>query len=103
MKEEIAKTKQRFGLAPETPVRCCYEAGRDGFWLHRYLSQQGLDNLVVESASIEVNRRARRAKNDRLDVEKLVRMLLRYHSGERQGLGLVPRPDRGDRGRRPMH
>ncbi len=103
LNEEIAKSKQRFGLAAETPVRCCYEAGRDGFWLHRYLSQQGLDNLVVESASIEVNRRARRAKNDRLDVEKLVRMLLRYHSGERQVWRVVRVPSVEDEDGRQLH
>src|SRR5713226_4691039 len=62
--------------------RCiCYEAGRDGWWLHRWLSEQGIDNLVVDSASIEVNRRARRAKSDGLDAEKLVKMLMRYHGG----------------------
>ena len=48
-------------------VRSCYEAGRDGFWLRRWLLEQGIDNMVVDSASIEVNRRARRAKTDRLD------------------------------------
>jgi transposase len=101
--KEIAKAKQRFGLAPETAVRCCYEAGRDGFWLHRYLIEQGLDNVIVESASIEVNRRARRAKSDRLDVEKLVRMLLRYHSGERKVWSVVRVPSREDEDRRQLH
>jgi transposase len=101
--KEIAKAKQRFGLPPETPVRCCYEAGRDGFWLHRYLTRQGLDNLVVDSASIEVNRRARRAKSDRLDVEKLVRMLLRYHDGERKVWSVVRVPSPEDEDRRQLH
>ena len=67
--KEIAKAKQRFGLAPETAVRCCYEAGRDGFWLHRYLTARGVDSVVVDSASIEVKRRKRRVKSDRLDVD----------------------------------
>src|SRR5260370_14646652 len=62
---EIAKAKQRFGLPDEVPVYCCYEAGRDGFWLHRWLLAQGLDNIVVDSASIEVNRRQRRAQSGR--------------------------------------
>ena len=53
-------------------VVSCYEAGRDGFWIHRALTQLGLANRVVDSASIEVNRRARRAKTDRLDALKLV-------------------------------
>jgi len=60
-----------------------YEAGRDGWWLHRWLIEQGIDNIVVDAASIEVNRRARRAKTDRLDGFKLLTMLLRHHGGER--------------------
>ena len=61
----------------------CYEAGRDGWWLHRWLVDHGVHNIVVESASIEVNRRLRRAKNDRLDADKLLSMLQRYVGGER--------------------
>jgi transposase len=72
---EIKRAKERFGLAPEAPVISCYEAGRDGFWLHRFLVLEGVQNLVVDSASIEVNRRKRRAKSDRLDAVKLVTML----------------------------
>src|ERR1700693_1619277 len=82
--ECIAKAKARCGLAPEARVRSCYEAGRDGFWLHRWLVEQGIDNIVVDSSSIEVNRRARRAKSDRLDAGKLLTMLMRYHAGERR-------------------
>jgi hypothetical protein len=52
-------------------VVSCYEAGRDGFWLHRFLHAHGIENRIVDSASIEVNRRARRQKTDRLDAEKL--------------------------------
>jgi transposase len=66
------------------PVVSCYEAGRDGFWIHRALTQLGIRNRVVDSASIEVNRRARRAKTDRLDALKLVRMLVRVCYGEKQ-------------------
>src|SRR5262249_31615194 len=72
LQEEIAKAKQRFQLPADAPVRSCYEAGRDGFWLHRYLTAGGLDNCVVDSASIEVNRRQRRTKTDRLDAGKLL-------------------------------
>ena len=68
---EIARAKVKFGLAADAPVRSCYEAGRDGFWLHRWLLAQGIDNVIVDSASIEVNRRQRRAKSDRLDADKL--------------------------------
>jgi transposase len=62
----------------------CDEAGRDGFWIHRALTAVGRVNLVVDSASIEVNRRARRAKTDRLDALKLVMMVGRVWAGERR-------------------
>ena len=74
---EIAGAKEKFGLDEAVPVRSCYEAGRDGFWLHRWLRSVGIENEVVDSASIEVKRRARQVKTDRVDVEKLVGLLLR--------------------------
>ena len=81
----IAKVKQRFGLAAETPVLSCYEAGRDGFWLNRSLGAMGIGNLVVDSSSIEVQRRRRRIKTDKQDVRKLLRLLIRSHMlGERE-------------------
>jgi transposase len=80
----LREARRRFGLALPTPVVSCYEAGRDGFWIHRALTQMGIANHVVDSASIEVNRRARRAKTDRLDALKLVRMLVRVCFGERR-------------------
>src|SRR5437870_7700653 len=70
---EIADAKQWFGVKAATPVRSCYEAGRDGFWLHRYLISIGIANVIVDSSSIEVNRRLRRAKSDRPDARKLLR------------------------------
>jgi transposase len=76
LQQEITRAKQRFGLPKDAQVVSCYEAGRDGFWLHRYLVAQGVMNHVIDSASIEVNRRQRRAKTDRLDVHKLLTMLL---------------------------
>jgi len=79
----VAKARARCGVSAEARVHSCYEAGRDGWWLHRWLLEHGIDNIVVDSASIEVNRRARRAKTDRLDGEKLLAMLLRHHGGER--------------------
>jgi len=78
----LQQGKARLGLAPMVAVRSCYEAGRDGFWPHRLLATLGVRNLVVDSSSIEVPRRARRAKTDRLDGEKLLRLLLRYWGGE---------------------
>jgi transposase len=82
LEEEISLAKKRFGLSPDAPVRSCYEAGRDGFWLHRYLMSRGIDNQIVDSSSIEVNRRAKRVKTDRMDANKLLTMLIRYHEGE---------------------
>jgi transposase len=76
--------RRRFGVPDDAASVSCYEAGRDGFWIHRALTQRGVRNRVVDSASIEVNRRARRAKTDRLDALKLVRMLVRVCCGERR-------------------
>ena len=75
--------RQHFGLLAQAAVVSCYEAGGDGFWIHRALTQLGVRNRVVDSASIEVSRRRRRAKTDRLDALKLVRMLVRVCCGER--------------------
>jgi len=81
--ECLTKARTRCCLSAQCKVHSCYEAGRDGWWLHRWLIEQGIDNIVVDAASIEVNRRARRAKTDRLDGDKLLAMLLRHHAGER--------------------
>ena len=80
----VAKGRARFGLSAAAPVVSCYEAGRDGFWIHRWLATQGVVNRVVDSASIEVNRRARRTKTDRIDARKLVALLVRVCLGERE-------------------
>ncbi len=65
---EIAWARGKLGLGSDVRVVSCYEAGRDGFWLHRFLEAHGTRNFVMDSASIEVNRRKKRAKTDRLDV-----------------------------------
>lgn len=80
----IQAARQRFALASSARVVSCYEAGRDGFWIHRALQHLGFENRVVDSASIEVNRRARRTKTDRIDALKLVMMLVRVWCGERR-------------------
>src|SRR5262249_39884260 len=90
---EIAKAKARFGAPDARPVVSGHEAGRDGFCLHRWLSSPGLANVSVDSASIEVNRRKRRAKSDHLDATKLVSMLLRYHAGEKKVWSVVRVPE----------
>ncbi len=101
--DEIASAKRRLKLPETAPVVSCYEAGRDGFWLHRFLQAHGITNHVVESSAIEVNRRRRRAKSDGLDVRKLVTMLIRYHQGERQVWRVVKVPSVEAEDQRHLH
>lgn len=103
LKGEIDLAKERFGLPKETAVYSCYEAGRDGMWLHRYLEANGVNNLVVDSASIEVSRRFRRAKTDRLDASKLLNMLVRYHQGEQKVWSVVHVPSVEAEDQRQLH
>jgi transposase len=100
---EIQAAKERFGLAAEAPVVSCYEAGREGFWLHRWLVSKGVGNEVVDSSSIQVPRRKRRAKTDRLDVEKLLKMLVRWTQGERDVWGVVRVPTVEEEDGRQLH
>ena len=101
--EEMAAAKKRLDLPIDAPVTSCYEAGRDGFWIHRYLVGAGVDNLVVDSSSIEVNRRARRAKTDAIDLTKLLSMLRRHVGGEQKVWRVVHIPSAPDEERRQPH
>ena len=101
--EEIARAKRRLTLADDTPVISCYEAGRDGFWLHRYLVAHGITNHVVDSSSIEVNRRARRAKTDKLDLAGLLNLLARYLAGDRRAWRVVRVPTVAEEDARQLH
>ena len=101
--EAIRKAKEKFDLSSEAKVVSCYEAGRDGFWLHRYLVTLGVDNQVVDSSSIETNRRKRRAKTDRIDGVKLLTMLMRYWGGERGLWSVVRVPSVEDEEGRRLH
>ncbi len=93
LRREIEAARNRFKLPAEAAVRSCYEAGRDGFWLHRFLmSLSDHENLIVDSASIQVSRRKRRLKTDRIDVLKLVAMLIRYYQGEQSVWSVVRVP-----------
>lgn len=81
--QRLAQVRAKwFTQGQEVEMVSVYEAGRDGFWIHRWLSKIGIINVVVDPASIEVNRRKRRAKTDRLDTKSLLRQLMRYHGGE---------------------
>jgi transposase len=83
-----AETKLRQAV----DVACCFEAGRDGFWLHRLLTAHGAIAYLLEPTSILVNRRARRAKTDRLDAEGMLRVLAAWLGGDRQVCSIVSVP-----------
>jgi transposase len=101
--EEIARAKRRLKLPAETPVVSCYEAGREAFWLHRYLVAHGVANHVVDSSSIEVKRRARRAKTDKLDLAGLLNLLARYLAGDRRAWHVVRVPSVAAEDARQLH
>jgi transposase len=100
----IAWAKEKLGMAPDVRVVSCYEAGRDGFWLHRFLEAHGVENLVVDSASIEVNRKKRRAKSDRVDLVGLLDLLARHLAGSvKRVWSVVHVPSVEDEDRRHLH
>jgi transposase len=76
----------------DVPILCCYEAGYEGFWVHRRLTAAGLRVLVIDPSSLLVNRRAKRAKTDRLDAKAMIRALMAYNRGEDQVLRAVHVP-----------
>ena len=76
----------------DVPVLCCYEAGYEAFWLYRRLTREGLRVLVIDPASLLVNRRARRAKTDRLDAKAMIRALMAFNRGEDQVLRAIHAP-----------
>jgi transposase len=84
LSREVEVAKAKLGLPADAPVISGYEAGRDGFWIDRMLKKQGVKNYVMDPASIEVSRQARRRKTDRLDAKKLLKQLLRKELGEEQ-------------------
>jgi len=96
----LARVRRRAGraLGQAPAVVSCYEAGYDGFWLHRRLLAAGIENLVIDPASLTVERRARRAKTDRIDGEKMLRALLAYRRGEPRVMSVVrvPSPEQED-------
>jgi transposase len=101
--EEIKAAKRKLGLDENAVVKSCFESGRDGFWLHRYLVREHIENLVIDSSSIEVNRRRRRAKSDRLDVEGLLKLRIRHDLGEKKVLRVVRVPSVEQEDRRHLH
>jgi transposase len=99
----LEKTRDKLHLQQKARVLCCYEAGRHGFSVHRELLSRGVENIVVDSSSIEVPRRARRAKTDKIDARALTRLLIRHTGGEPRVLRAVRIPTREQEDeRRPM-
>jgi transposase len=96
MQEELQRAKRQFGLSCEAEVVSGYEAGRDGFWLHRALTAAGLENRVLESSSLQVDRRSKRVKTDRLDAEALALARMRREQGDRRACRYVQVPSRED-------
>lgn len=103
LEQEIDKSRARFRLATDCRVTSVYEAGRDGFWIDRALRERGIENRVVDPASIEVNRKQRRVKTDRVDAEALVRLLIRHDHGEQQALAVVRVPTVVEEDQRRLH
>ncbi len=90
----IAELVSRLRVAARNNRRIlvCYEAGYDGFWLARALARMGIECRVLDPASIQVNRRARRVKTDRIDVLALLRALIATDRGERHVCAIVRVP-----------
>jgi transposase len=100
---EIWAGKKRFGLAEDAKVLSCYEAGRDGFWVDRLLRGLGVENVVIDAASIKVDRRARRAKTDKIDARQLLANLIRHHCGEKDVWRVVRVPSEEQEDKRRLH
>ncbi len=103
LREFLRRVKKKLGLAEDAPVVSCCEAGRDGFWVHRFLEREGVENIVVDPASMKVSRRGRRAKNDRIDVRQLHRDLVRFHRGDDDVWRVVRVPSEEDEDDRRPH
>ena len=84
-------------------VMSCYEAGYDGFWLHRQLEAHGVRNYVIDPASLHVDRRVRRVKTDRIDTERLLRSLMAYLRGEPKVWSVVRVPSIAEEDARRLH
>jgi transposase len=101
----IGRQRARAEKALARPVRVasCYEAGYDAFWLHRVLVANDVDNHVIDPASLLVNRRARRAKSDRIDAKDQLRALMAYARGERRVFAVVQVPSPAEEDFKRLH
>lgn len=103
LQAHIEAMKRKFGLPPEAPVVSCYEAGRDGFWIHHLLLSIGVENHVVPSTLIPVDQRAKRAKTDPIDVRKLMTALVRFCCGDVEDWSEVRVPTQQEEDERRLH
>jgi transposase len=100
---ELVRGRVYRALGRPVEVMSCYEAGYDGFWLHRLLEADGVRNCVVDPASLQVDRRARRAKTDRIDAERLLRALMAHLRGEPKVWSVVQVPSMAEEDARRVH
>jgi len=100
---ERIRTRAARETKKRVEIVSCYEAGYDGFWLHRLLEAHGIRNYVIDPASLQVDRRARRAKSDGIDVEKLLRSLMAYLRGEPKVWSVVRVPSVAEEDDRRLH
>ena len=97
------RTRVRRELKRRVEFVSCFEAGYDGFWLHRLLEENGMRNYVIDAASLQVDRRARRVKTDNVDVTKLLRSLMAYLRGEPKVWSVVRVPTIAEEDDRRLH
>jgi transposase len=102
-KRAVEVARRKLGLGEGARVVSCCEAGRDGFWPHRFLEAAGVESIVVDAASMQVSRRGRRAKNDRIDGRKLLADLVRHHRGDEGVWRVVRVPSAEDEDDRHVH
>jgi transposase len=98
-----ARQQEERELGQTIGISCCYEASYDGFWLHRQLEAAGVENFVIDPTSLLVNRRARRAKTDRIDVRGLLRSLIAWLRGDKDVCRMVHPPSPAEEDARRTH
>lgn len=103
LKRELELAKEKLNCATDCVVKSCYEAGRDGFWIHRVLASWEVDNIVVDSASIEVSRKKKHAKTDQIDLDALLRLEIRFYSGDKTAFSVVRVPTVEEEDARRLH
>ena len=103
LREIVTRARRKFELAEDSRVLSCIEAGRDGFWPHRFLLQNGIESLVIDAASMKVSRHRRRAKTDRIDAQQLLADLVRFDQGDKDVWRVVHAPTAEDEDHRHFH